>query len=295
MARTVATATSMQRELSGRESRWIDRGLAVTAYAVIVIGALTMVIPFVWMVTTSLKDVAEAAIFPPRVLPRQPLWSNYVDVFVKVPFARILLNTVVIATLGVAGQVLTTSLAGFTFARLRFKGRGVVFMVLLATLMIPHQVTLVPQYLLFKQFGWINTYFPLTVPYWLGGAFGTFLMRQYFLTIPQDLFDAARVDGCNPFRIYWQIFMPLAGPALATLALFTFMGRWNDLLGPLICLNKVEMMTVTVGITYFVGQYYTDIPMVMATSVVSMLPTVAAFLFAQRYFVQGVVLSGIKG
>jgi multiple sugar transport system permease protein len=254
-----------------------------------------MVAPFLWMLTTSLKSLAEASFFPPRVLPSDPRWSNYADVFVKVPFARMILNTVFVSVAGVVGQLVTTSMAAFAFSRLRFRGRDALFVALLATMMVPHHVTLVPQYLLFKAFGWINTYYALVAPSWLGGAFGTFLLRQYFLGIPQELHDAARVDGCSPPRIYAQIVLPLSGHALAALGLLTFMARWNDLLHPLLYMNKPEMMTVTVGITYFVGQYYTDIPMVMATSVVSMLPTVAAFLFAQRYFVQGVVLSGIKG
>lgn len=265
------------------------------AYAVLTAGGLTMVAPFFWMVSTSLKNVATAQIYPPQLFPTNPLWSNYVDIFVQVPFARFILNSFEIALLGVVGQLLTTSLAGFAFARLRFWGRDAWFAVFLSTLMIPYQVTLVPQYLIFNELGWINTHLPLIVPFWFGGVFGTFLTRQFFLTIPQDLSDAAKVDGCDPFRMYWQIFMPLAGPVLATLAVFTFMARWNDLLGPLIYLNKFELMTVTIGITYFQGLYYSEFPLLMAASLVSVLPTLLLFVVAQKYFVQGVVLSGLKG
>jgi ABC-type glycerol-3-phosphate transport system permease component len=295
MAQITTLRTTGQHAQIGEGSGWVRRVLLVLAYVIVIVGGFTMLVPFFWMLTTSLKDLAEALIFPPRVFPKVPVWSNYAEVFTRVPFARMILNSVVIAVVGVAGQLLTTSLAGFTFARLRFKGREFLFLLLLVTLMVPGQVTLVPQYILFQALGWVNTYYALTVPFWLGGAFGTFLMRQYFLTIPQDLVDAARVDGCNPFRVYWQIFMPLSGPVLATLAIFTFLGRWNDLLGPLIYLNKVQMMTVTVGISYFTGQYWSDMPLVMAASLISMLPTLTLFFAAQKYFVQGVVLSGMKG
>jgi len=267
----------------------------IAAYIVLIIGGITMVAPFFWMISTSLKNIATAQVFPPQLFPTNPLWSNYVEIFVRVPFARFILNSFEITLIGVAGQLITTSMAGFAFARLRFWARDFWFVILLSTLMIPNQVTLVPQYLIFKQLGWINTHLPLTVPFWFGGAFGTFLTRQFFLSIPQDLTDAAKVDGCNPLRMYWQISMPLAGPVLATLAVFTFMGRWNDLLGPLIYLNKIDLMTVTIGISYFTGQYYSDMPLVMAASLVSVLPTLVLFIVAQKYFVQGVVLSGLKG
>jgi multiple sugar transport system permease protein len=216
-------------------------------------------------------------------------------VFEQVPFARFIYNSFKVSILGVIGQLLTTSMAGFAFARLRFRWREPLFLLLLATLMIPPQVTLIPQYLIFRELGWINTHLVLILPFWFGGAFGTFLMRQFFLTVPQDLYDAARIDGCNPLRIFWQIFLPLSGPALATLAIFTFLARWNDLIGPLIYLNDTDLMTVTVGISYFIGQYYADTPLLMAASCISILPTIVLFMAAQRYFVRGVVLSGIKG
>ena len=296
MAGRVAAPTHRATILEEQRRREAGR-LARLALAVVVltIGAVTMVLPLVWMVSTSLKNLAEANAFPPAWIPSTPRWSNYQEIFDRVPFALFIFNSFKVTVLGVVGQLLTTSMAGFVFARLRFWGREPLFLLLLATLMIPPQVTLVPQYLIFKELGWVNSHLALLMPFWFGGAFGTFLMRQFFLTIPQDLVDAARIDGCTPLRMFWEIFLPLSVPALATLAIFTFLGRWNDLLGPVIYLNASDLMTVTIGISYFIGQYYADTPLLMAASFVSIVPTVLLFVVAQRYFIRGVVLSGLKG
>lgn len=265
------------------------------SYFILIVIGLTMLIPFIWMLSTSLKNMAEVQIYPPRWIPRPPLWSNYRDVMTQIPFGKFIINSFKISLISVVGQIVTCSTAAYAFARLNFKGKNVLFVLLLATLMIPYQVVMIPQFLIFKQLGWVNTHLALTVPFWLGGAFGTFLLRQFFLSLPTELGDAAKVDGCNPFQIYWRIYLPLTMPALATLAVFTFMGRWNDLLGPLIYLNRPEMMTVTAGLSYFQGQYYANMPLLMAGSVISLIPTLVLFAFAQRYFVQGMVLSGLKG
>ena len=267
---------------------------AVSYLMLIAIG-ISMLVPFLWMISTSLKNLAEAQIYPPRWIPDTPLWSNYREIMVQVPFAAFVYNSFKVSILGSIGQVLTCSTAGYAFARLRFWGRDVLFVILLATLMIPYQVVMIPQFLIFKSLGWVNTHLALIVPFWLGGAFGTFLMRQFFLSLPDELGDAARVDGCNPFQTYWRIYLPLTKPALATLAVLTFMSRWNDLLGPLIYLNRPDMMTVTAGLSYFQGQYYANLPLLMAGSAVSLIPTLVLFAFTQRYFVQGVVLTGLKG
>jgi multiple sugar transport system permease protein len=293
----MATNTVLVREATSSRSHrrpW-PRLAQILAVVVLLAGAATMLVPLLWMVSTSLKTLAEANAFPPRWIPETARWSNYRELFSEVPFARFIFNSFKVSVLAVIGQVLTTSMAGFAFARLQFRGRDVLFFLLLATLMIPPQVTLIPQYLIFRELGWVNTHKALILPFWFGGAFGTFLMRQFFLTIPQDLVDAARIDGCTPFRMYWQIFLPLATPALATLAVLTFLERWNDLLGPLIYLNDTDLMTVTIGISYFLGQYYADTPLLMAASCISILPTVLVFIVAQRYFIRGVVLSGLKG
>ena len=263
-------------------------------YLVLIAGALLMMFPFAYMVSTSLKTPIEAFQTSPTWIPKQIIWSNYLDIWTKAPLGFVAINSIKIAVLTTLGQVLSCSLAGFAFARLRFKGSGVLFLLILATLMIPSQVTLIPQFLLFRELGWINTHAPLIVPAWFGGGFGIFLIRQFFLTIPEELADAARVDGCNPLRIYWQIFMPLAKPVLATLAIFTFLGSWNDLLTPLVYLNDTKLMTFPVALTSFGGKYVINLPLLMAASVVSILPTVALVLTLQQYFIKGVVLSGMK-
>lgn len=273
----------------------MTRGLRVGAYLILIAGALTMVVPLLWMVSTSLKTLIEANGYPPQWIPSVPQWINYRELFEQVPFAQFIVNSLKVSVLAVVGQLLTTSMAGFVFARLKFRGRDVIFLLLLITLMIPPQVTLIPQYLIFRELGWINTHLALIVPFWFGGAFGTFLMRQSFLSIPQDLVDAAKLDGCTPWRMYWEIFLPLSIPALTALAVFVFLERWNDLLQPLIYLNSIELMTVTMGISYFLGQYYADTPLLMAASCIGIVPTIIVFLIAQRYFIQGVVLSGMKG
>ena len=265
------------------------------SYAVLVVIGISMAIPFVWMVSTSLLNLAQAQVYPPRWIPDPPLWSNYVDVMTRIPFPVFIVNSFKVSILGVIGQVLSCSMAAYALSRLRYRGRNALFVILLSTLMIPYQVTMIPYFLIFKTFGWVNTHLALIVPFWLGGAFGTFLLRQFFLSLPAELADAAKVDGCNPFHTYWRIYMPLTKPAVTTLAVFVFMGRWNDLLGPLIYLNRPEKMTVTAGLSYFQGQYFADVPLLMAGSLVSILPTLILFGLAQRYFVQGVVLSGIKG
>ena len=211
------------------------------------------------------------------------------------PFGWFTYNSLKIAFLTVVGQSLSASLAAYAFARLRFPGREFCFMLWLGCMMIPGQVTLIPQFILFRSFGWLDTHLPLVVPAFFGNAFGTFLMRQFFMTIPMELEDAAVVDGCTRFRIYWNIMMPLAKPAIATFAVFTFMGSWNNLLGPVIYLSSYNKMTLPVGLAFFQGQYGTQWPLVMAGATISVIPIIALYIGAQQYFVQGVVMSGIKG
>jgi multiple sugar transport system permease protein len=265
------------------------------SHAFLLIGCFVMAFPFVWMVFSSLKTDAEIFIFPPELLPREARWSNYVDVMQSFPFGTFILNSFKISVLGVVGQLLSCSLAAYAFARIRFPGREAIFLAWLACLMIPGQVTLIPQFLLFRSFGWLNTHYPLFVPHFFGGAFGTFLLRQFFMTIPQDLEDAATIDGCSRFDSYWRIFMPLAKPALATLAVFIFMGQWNNLIGPVIYLTSREKMTLTIGLAFFRGQYSTEWALLMAGAVISIIPILILYVAAQRYFVQGVVMSGLKG
>jgi len=263
-------------------------------YTVLIIGAVAMLVPFIYMVTTSLKTMREAFIFPPTLIPSPIVWDNYPEIFRSAPLGNVLVNSLKISTLATLGVLCSSSLAGFTFARLTFVGKNLLFSIVLAVLMVPFQVTLIPEFLIFRELGWVNTHLPLIVPYWFGGAFGTFLARQFFLTIPQELADAAKVDGCNPFRVYAQIFLPLAKPVLGTLAIFTFLGSWNDLLTPLIYLRDPKLMTFPLALSFFGGRYLVNLPLMMAAAVLSIAPTLVLFLLLQRYFVQGVVLSGLK-
>lgn len=265
------------------------------SHLLLVLGCLVMALPFVWMFLSSLKTDPEIFVFPPRWLPETLQWSNYRAVMESMPFGWFILNSFKISALAMLGQLLSCSLAAYAFARIRFPGRETVFLLWLACLMIPNQVTLIPQYVLFRSFGWLNTHYPLIVPSYFGGAFGTFLLRQFFLTIPSELEDAARIDGSSRFGIYWRIFLPLAKPALATLGVFIFMSSWNNLLGPVVYLSSYEKMTLTVGLAFFRGQYTTQWALLMAGAVISVIPILVIYATAQQYFVQGVVLSGIKG
>ena len=276
-----------------RPVRWyVSKTLS---YIVLIVGTVFMMLPFIYMVSTSLKTTIDSYHYPPALIPNPVVWQNYVDIWKMAPLLNVALNSIKISVLSTLGQVISCSLAAFAFARLRFKGRELIFMFLLATMMIPSQVTLIPTYLVFRAFGWVNTHAPLIVPSWFGGAFGIFLVRQFFLTIPEELVDAAKVDGCNPFRIYWQIFMPLARPVLATMAIFSFLNSWNDLIGPLIYLRDLVLMTFPVAIASFSGHnVMLNLPLLMAVSLISVLPTLIIVLGMQKYFVQGIVLSGLK-
>jgi multiple sugar transport system permease protein len=268
---------------------------SVLWHALLLTGAFAMILPFLWMILTSLKTTAEVFVFPPRWFPEAPRWSNYSDVMAAMPFGWFMYNSFKIATLSVVGQLLSCSLAAYAFARIEFVGRDTLFMIVLATLMVPSVVTMIPVFILMRELGWLNTHYPLIVPNFLGAAFGIFLLRQFFLGIPIDLEDAARIDGATRFGIYRHIFVPLAKPALATLAVFVFMGQWNDLLGPIIYLVDYDKMTLTVGLAFFRGQYTTNWPLLMAGATMSVIPIIILYLAAQRYFVAGVVMSGLKG
>ena len=281
--------------LGRRRIAWSDIMRHAAAHALLLAGAVTMVVPFLWMISSSLKSEMEIFLFPPVWIPSPPRWDNYPRTLAAVPFLQFTWNSLYISALNAVGQVLTCSMAAYAFARFTFPGRDMLFLVLLATLMVPFQVTMIPVWLIMRELGWINTHLPLIVPAFLGGAFGTFLLRQFFMTLPTELEDAARIDGCGRWGIYWRIFMPLSKPALATLAVFVFMGRWNDLLGPVIYLTSPEKMTLSVGLAYLRGQYTTQWALLMAGSLLSVLPMLALFAVAQQYFVRGVVLSGIKG
>jgi multiple sugar transport system permease protein len=280
-----------------RAGRATNRALL---YIIAVVTSLMFMAPFFWTVSSSLKQVTEIFLFPPTWLPAVPQWDNYAEVWRRVPFGIFTLNTVIITVLSVTGMLLTSSIVAYSFARFRYPGRDLFFLITLSTMMLPHEVTLIPTYLLFNRLGWLDTFLPLIVPQWFGGtAFSIFLMRQFFMTIPRELDDAARIDGANFLRIFWSILMPLAGPALATLAVIGFIANWNDFLGPLIYLESRTNFTIALGLRYF--QSVAGLggePMhhlLMAASVTFTIPCIVIFFVAQRYFVQGIALSGVKG
>jgi ABC-type glycerol-3-phosphate transport system permease component len=272
-------------------------------YGILIGGGLVMMAPFFWMVVTSLKTRAEVFGSSPFELPSGAHLDNYARMWDALPFATFYLNSIKLAILSTVGQLISCSMAAFAFAVLEFRGRRVLFGLLLATLIIPFQVVLIPNFILYRILphpfsvsgNWIGTQEPLWVGAFLGGAFGTFLLRQFFLTIPRDLADAARVDGASPWQIYRHIYVPLAKPALATLAIFTFMWSWNDLIDPLIYLRDIPNYTVTVGLSFFKGQFVGKWPEMMAGALVSLVPMIALFVVAQRQFVRGITLTGIKG
>jgi ABC-type glycerol-3-phosphate transport system permease component len=269
----------------------------------LVAGGILMMVPFLWMISTSLKTRAEVFALPPTLLPANPHWENYADMWNALPFANFFVNSVKLATLNTVGQLISCSMAAYAFSALRFRFRGPLFGLLLVTLIIPFQVVLVPNFILYRILphpfstsgNWIGTQEPLWVGAFLGGAFGTFLLRQFFLSIPRELGDAARVDGANPWQIYRHIYLPLARPALATLAIFTFMWSWNDFINPIIYLRDVQSFTLTAGLSLFQGQYVGKWPLLMAGALVSVIPMIILFVVAQRHFVRGIALTGIKG
>jgi multiple sugar transport system permease protein len=264
-------------------------------YALLLVLTVVMAGPFLWMLSVSLQGQGDVFRVPPRWIPDPPRFSNYSEIMERLPFAQFFLNSVKIAGLATIGQVLSCSLAAYAFARMRFRGSNVLYIILLATMMIPAQVTMIPSFMIMRFLGWIDSHNALIVPAFFGGAFGTFLLRQFFATIPQELEDAARIDGAGKFRIFWQIILPLSKPALATLALFTFMTFWGDLLSPVIYLSSAEKMTLTVGLANLqAGAMATRYDLLMAGALVSIVPMLVLFVVAQKWFVKGITMTGMR-
>jgi multiple sugar transport system permease protein len=273
---------------------------AVT-YLLLLIGAFFLLIPFAWMVSTALKEAQDVMRFPPQWLPDPVLWRNFIDAtsLDYAPFGTFFKNTVIITFAGMFGQVLSSSMVAYSFARLRWSGRDALFIVVLTTMMLPYQVTLIPVFVLFKRLNWVDTLLPLTVPaFFGGGAFNIFLLRQFMMTIPLEMDDAARIDGCGTGDIYARIVLPMARPALITVAIFSFLAHWNDFIGPLIYLNSTRNYTLSLGLRIIQGYGGYGVQrwqLMMAASLIVMAPVLALFFVAQRYFIQGVVVSGVKG
>ncbi|MFL5778195.1 MAG: carbohydrate ABC transporter permease [Chloroflexota bacterium] len=288
------------RPVTARRLRTVRRGILI---ALLIAGGLLMMVPFLWMLSTALKTRAQVFATPPVLIPTNPRFENFSEMWDSLPFATFFVNSLKIALLNTVGQLVSCSMAAYAFAVLRFPFRGPLFGLLLATLIIPFQVVLVPNFVLYRLLphplstsgNWIGTQEPLWVGAFLGGAFGTFLLRQFFLTIPRELADAARVDGANPWQIFRHIYLPLSKPALATLAIFTFMWTWNDLIDPIIYLRDIPSFTLTAGLSLFQGQYVGKWPLLMAGALVSVIPMIVLFILAQRHFVRGIAMTGVKG
>jgi len=263
-------------------------------YAILFAGMVLVLIPLWWMITTAFKRPQEVFAYPPTFLPKVIRWQNFIEIFQKAPFFIWFRNTVYVCALDLVGTVISASMVGFSFARLRWRGRDLMFVLTLATMMLPGAVTMIPRYLIFKELHWLDTYNPLWVPSFFGYAFFIFLMRQFYTTIPYDLDDAARMDGCSLFGIWWRISLPLSIPALAACGIFTFTATWSDFMGPLIYLTTKSKLTLALGLLFFRGPHVTDWHYLMAASVFAMLPVVLIYFFAQRYFIQGIVFTGVE-
>ncbi len=273
------------------ERRSIFKEVAV--HGALIVGALAMIIPFVWMVSTSFKLPKEIFVFPPTWIPSEPTIKNYVDLFRNLDFARPFLNTVIVSGSITFLSVLFSSMAGYAFAKFRFRGRDALFMLILATIMVPGQMTIIPVFLMLRHLGLINTYSGLIIPAMVS-AFNVFFMRQFIITIPDDLLEAAKMDGAREGFLYFKIILPLSGPALSTIAIFTFTGSWNSFLWPLIIAQDERMYTLPVAISVLAGQYGENIAIQMAGSCIVIAPILVFFIFAQRYFVKGISLTGMK-
>lgn len=280
-----------------KAKEWVSRAIT---WLVIIVGAGVVLLPFFWMVSTSLKTPGQVFLFPPKWIPNPVKWSNFVEAWTASPFTLYLINTSVITSLSMLGTIISCALVAFSFSRLRWPGRNICFFLLLCTMMLPEQVTMIPKYLLWGRLGFVNTFVPLIAPCYLtgfGGAFFIFLLRQFFATIPFELDDAARIDGCSSFKIFYRIVLPLAKPGLAVVAIFSFFDNWRDFLRPLIYIDSANKRTLALAILAFrspkvgISNYH----WLMAISLITLLPCIIVFVTCQRYFVRGIHLTGLKG
>jgi multiple sugar transport system permease protein len=264
-------------------------------YGMLVLGTVVFALPFLWMVSTALKASNEVFTFPPSFLPKALHFGNFSDGWTVVPFTTFLMNTVIITTAAVVGNMVSCILPAYAFARLEARGKKVAFGLMLATMMIPVEVTLVPTFIAFSKLGLVDTFWPLILPAWFGYAYFIFLLRQFFMTIPREYDEAARIDGAGYFRTLWSIVLPQSKPAIATVAVFAFVGNWNNLLAPIIYLRSQDKFTLAVGLQLFQGQFQTYYNQMMAVSLITLLPIIVIFLLAQRTFIEGANISGIAG
>jgi len=284
--------------LAGARTRrrpWLYYLQRALAHLLLLTFSTMFIIPFLWLLSTSVKPESQIFVWPPVWIPQPITFEHYVNGLRFLPFGRFTLNSLIIALCSVVGSLLSCSLSAYGLARIRWPGRDLLFAVILATLMVPFQVRMVPLFIIFKTMGWIDTFLPLIVPHFFGNAFFTFLLRQFFLTIPGELLDAARIDGCSSWGIFWRIVIPLSKPALMAVAIFVFNATWNEFLAPLIYLHSPDKFTIALGLRSFQREHGPEWHLVMAASLLTMLPVLALFFFGQRYFIQGVVFTGVKG
>lgn len=286
----------------------IQIGRTTLMYIVLIVFALVTIFPFLWMLSTSFKSQQAIFALPPQLVPdllfQEGMWDNYEEVLTRHNFIRYTFNSFFVATSAAFGQIVTSSLAGFAFARMQFKGKNLIFAILLSTALIPVEVSIIPEFLLgAKVFdpllagigGWMDTYAPLIIPSFMVGTFGTFLMREFFSTVPVEMEEAAVIDGASTLRIYWSVFLPLSIPAMTTLFLIAFINNWNELLRPVLYISDRDLRTVTMGLTTFQGAYEAQWGLLLAGSVVSIIPLIVIYIFAQRWVVEGIATTGLKG
>ena len=265
------------------------------AHGVVILFCGVFVLPFIWMLLTSFKFQEEIFATVTTFFPAKFYIRNYVDIFIKIPYMRYVSNTLVISLSAVLGQVISSTMVAYSMSKIEWFGKKYFFPLIIATMMIPYQVTMIPLYMIFKKIHFTGTYWPLILPNFFGSAYYIFLLRQFFVTIPNSLIESATLDGAGRTRIFFQIMIPLCKPAITTVAIFTFMGNWSDFMGPLLYLNKADMYTISIGLQAFVQTHFVEWGMLMAASVVFTIPIIILFFFAQRYFIEGITITGIKG
>ncbi len=301
MAQTIDPQAVSRAGVQARRRPWYKTRQGQTTlknsvvYIILFVGSLALLAPFLWQLTSSLKPKDQIFKFPPQWIPSPWTWSNYSNAFTALPFNVYFRNTMTIEVGVIVGQLISVTLVAYGFARLRAPGKNLLFIVLLSTMMLPYVVTLVPTYVVWARIGLVNTFWPLILPAFFGNPYFTFLLRQFFLGIPVEMEEAARIDGANTWQMIWRIFVPLSTAVLATMVIFTFIDKWHDFLGPLIYLNDSGLFTLALGINFFKGQYSTDWNYLMAASTALIIPPLLIFFFAQRFFIEGIQLGGVKG
>lgn len=270
-------------------------GSRLSAQAVLILLGFAFLAPFIWMLLTSLKSLDEISTFPPTIWPNIMKWSNYEEVFEVIPFTKYFMNTLLITMASVVGQLVSAPLVAYSITKIDWSGRKWIFPIVIATMLLPFQVTMIPIYIIFQKLGLTGSYWPLIIPTFTGAPLYIFLLRQFFMSIPDSIIQAARIDGASESRIYVTMILPLCRPALAAVAIFTFLYTWSDFMGPLLYLNNADKYTLTLGLQAFLAEHYTEWGLLMAASALFTLPLIIMFFFAQKQFIEGITLTGIKG